>query len=129
MARSIWTTAIIAIALLALGSTVTGQDGIAWTTNLRAAQDIAARDGKLILVHFYSDNCPPCRALEKNVFPRPEIAAAIHTNYVPVKVHVDTAPQLAERFGVEGWPTDLILTAAGLEVTRMISPNCRLTTR
>jgi YHS domain-containing protein len=41
---------------------------------------------------------------------------------VPVKVHVDTAPQLAERFGVEGWPTDLILTAAGLEVTRMISP-------
>lgn len=121
MVRSFWIS-VFAVALLSLGSTVTGQDGIAWTTNLRAAQDVATRDGKLILVHFYSDNCPPCRALEKNVFPRPDVAAAVHLNYVPMKVHVDSAPQLAERFRVEGWPTDLILTAAGLEVTRMISP-------
>ncbi len=119
MARSLWMTAFV---VLWLGSPAMAQDGIAWTTNLRAAQETAARDSKLVLVHFYSDNCPPCRALERNVFPRPEVAAAVHLNYVPVKVHVDTAPQLAERFRIEAWPTDLILTPAGLEVTRMVSP-------
>ena len=121
MVRSLWMSAV-ASALLWLGYPANAQDGIAWTANLRTAQETAAREGKLILVHFYSDNCPPCRALERDVFPRSEVIAAIHRNYVPVKVHVDTAPQLATRFRIESWPTDLVLTAAGLEVTRMNSP-------
>ncbi len=122
MARSLRSLAMAAVALLSLANLAFAQEGIAWTNNLRDAQTAAARDGKLVLLHFYSDNCPPCRALERNVFPLPEVAVTIHRNYVPVKVHVDSLPQLADRFRVESWPTDVILTAAGLEVYRTTSP-------
>lgn len=122
MTKFSWAPAMAAIVLLSLVRPVLGQQGINWTADLAAAQTAAARDGKLILLHFYSDHCPPCKTLERNVFSRPEIAATISRNYVPVKVHVDSTPQLAKRYHVEAWPTDLIVTSAGLEVYRTVSP-------
>ena len=38
---------------------------IPWQENLRSAHAQAQREGKLILLHFYSDNCTWCDRLEK----------------------------------------------------------------
>jgi YHS domain-containing protein/thiol-disulfide isomerase/thioredoxin len=122
MARFLFTSAIAIVASLSLFRPGFGQDAIDWMTDLQAAQNAAARQGKLVLVHFYADDCRPCKTLEKNVFSQAEIAATISRNYVPVKVHVDSLPQLATRYHVQAWPTDLILNPAGLEVYRTISP-------
>jgi YHS domain-containing protein/thiol-disulfide isomerase/thioredoxin len=122
MTRLSFTSAFIAVALLALARLGFGQETVAWMTDLQAAQSAATRQGKLLLVHFYADDCPPCKTLEKNVFSQSDIAASISRNYVPVKVHVDSRPELATRFHVQAWPTDLILNPAGLEVYRTVSP-------
>jgi YHS domain-containing protein len=60
--------------------------------------------------------------LEQNVFNRPEVAQAVHQNYVAVKVHAGQNPQLAARYRVNRWPTDVFVTPVGQEVYRTISP-------
>ena len=122
MPRSLFPSAFAALALAALAQAGSAQDAIPWMTDLNRAQSIAGQQGKLVLVHFYSDDCRPCKTVERNVFSQAEIAAAISRNYVPVKVNVDTHPQLATRYHVEAWPTDLIVNQAGLEVFRTVSP-------
>jgi YHS domain-containing protein len=72
-------------------------------------------------LHFYNDHCEPCERLERNVFSQPKVAAAVERNYIPVKVHAGKQPRVAEHYRVERWPTDVICTAAGLEVYRTVS--------
>ena len=74
-----------------------------------------------MLIHFWSDNCPPCLKLEQTVLNRSEVIRAIGTNYVPLKVNVDAAPQLAEYYRVTQWPTDVIVSPEGAEIFRAAS--------
>jgi len=75
-----------------------------------------------VLVHFWSTTCPPCKKLEKTVFPDPRFTQTIGRGYVPVKVNINENPELARRYRVKRIPTDLFLTAEGAEVYRTISP-------
>jgi YHS domain-containing protein len=98
------------------------QDQLPWAEDFAQACQQANSQGKLVLLHFYSDECPPCVRVERNVFSQPEVGAAVGKNYVPVKVHALKNPALATRYHVSQWPTDVFVTSAGLEVMRTISP-------
>jgi protein disulfide-isomerase len=102
---------------------ITGQEreSIPWARDFREATEIAARDRKLVLLHFYADDCPPCRVVEAKVFTNPDVASAMSAAYVPLKVHVEKMPELARRYQIARWPTDVIVNPAGLEVYRTVS--------
>ena len=106
----------------ALASQLSAQEHISWVNDFRAASGLAAEQRRLVLLHFYNDNCEPCLRLEQNVFNRPEVAEAVHQNYIAVKVHAGQNPQLAARYRVNRWPTDVFVTPVGQEVFRTISP-------
>ncbi len=53
------------------GSLARAADMVPWVDDIATAQKMAAARNQLILVHFSSDNCPPCRRLENHVFNRP----------------------------------------------------------
>jgi thiol-disulfide isomerase/thioredoxin/YHS domain-containing protein len=123
MSRAAWlNTTWLTVCGFLLAGVALASDTIPWMTDYRQATQVAARERRLVLLHFWSDDCPPCRRLEANVFPRPEVAAAVAAGYVPVKVHIDQSPELARRYQVTRWPTDVIVTPAGLEVYRTVSP-------
>ena len=94
------------------------EEQIPWQTDLAKAMKQARDEKKLVLVHFYGDNCAPCRVVEQKVFPQPEVVQAITRNYVPVKINVDQAEKLATHYNVRSWPTDVFLTPVGQEVFR-----------
>lgn len=99
------------------------QDAVPWARSFEEAQQIARQRQQLILLHFYGDNCPPCKALDANVFPRPEFARGLTANYVPVKINGSQDRQMAARYGVDRWPTDVVVTADGTPITRpTVSP-------
>jgi hypothetical protein len=98
------------------------EDQIPWVADFRTACGMAAEQRRLVLLHFYSDNCGPCVRLEQNVFNKPEVGEAVAQNYLAVKVHAGKNPQLASRYHVNQWPTDVFVTPSGLEVYRTISP-------
>lgn len=96
--------------------------GIPWLTDLQQARQVAEQQQRLMLLHFWADDCPPCRQLEAGAFRDPGLIRAITANYIPVKVHVDQRPDLAQHFRVNRWPTDIVLTSGGKEVTRYVAP-------
>jgi thiol-disulfide isomerase/thioredoxin len=94
---------------------------LVWLENVDVALQQAAAQQRLVLVHFWSDNCPPCVGVERNVLSRPDVQRAIQASFVPVKIKVDNQPRVAERFRVDRWPTDLILLPDGQELIRSVS--------
>lgn len=113
----------IAVLVMVLGFAMPSQaqDMIRWESDLQQAADTARQQGKLLLVHFYNDGCPPCERLEKNVFNQATVAVAISRGYVPVKVHAGKSPKVAESFQVDRWPVDIIVTPQGEELFRTVS--------
>lgn len=98
------------------------QTRILWLQNLQEAQQIANQEQRLVLIHFYSDTCPPCRRLDQVVFPNPEVCRAMSVNYVPVKINGERARDTARQFQVDRWPTDVIADAQGRVVYKTVSP-------
>jgi YHS domain-containing protein/thiol-disulfide isomerase/thioredoxin len=94
-----------------------------WQTNLEQAKQIAAQTNRLVLVHFWSPSCGPCKQLEKNVFAVPKVQQSVEAQFVPVKVNADDWPTTTKQYGITALPTDLIIKPDGHIVGRMISPS------
>src|SRR2546429_6115953 len=91
-------------------------DQVPWVADFQSACGMAAEQHRLVLLHFYNDNCGPCVRLEQNVFNKPAVAEAVAQNYLAVKVHAGKSTQLATRYRIHQWPTDVFLNPSGLEV-------------
>ena len=115
-----------ALALFSAAAAESGQ----WLTDAAKAQAQAKSEKKLVLMDFTgSDWCPPCKALTKNVFSKPEFAAYAKTNLVLVEVDFpNSKPQSAElkksnealqaKFKIDSYPTVIVLDAEGKQVLR-----------
>ncbi|NLF71760.1 MAG: DUF255 domain-containing protein [Candidatus Anammoximicrobium sp.] len=109
--------------LLAIGATPgLAQSGIPWLYDIGEAQQIARREQRLLLLHFYSDTCAPCRRLEQNVFPNPEVYRAMSQSYIPVKINGERARGIAVQYQVDRWPTDVIADPQGRILYKTVSP-------
>lgn len=86
---------------------------ITWSDNLRQAQELSRQTGKPVLVHFFSDTCPPCKMMEKITFPDPAIAKTIQNSFIPVKLNAKHYPREAQMFNVQCVPRDIILSPNG----------------
>ncbi len=95
---------------------------INWHQDLQTAYRESQTTGRLLLVHFYSDDCVWCDRLEDGAFKDPAVAAAIHRDFIPVKIHAGKQPNVARHFGVTKFPTDVVIDNTGLVHGRDVSP-------
>jgi thiol-disulfide isomerase/thioredoxin len=112
---------VLSIALVvALAASRAGAQGLEWTTDLASAQRTAAQTNRLVLVHFGGPWCKPCRDMEEQVFAKAGLNYAVMPNFVPVKIDVQYGEQneLARQLGVNGFPSDIIMTPQGTVVDR-----------
>ncbi|MCO8121314.1 DUF255 domain-containing protein [Stieleria sp. TO1_6] len=112
---------LLVLTLSSLGAT-TSSAQIAWESKLRDAHTKAKQQGKLLLLHFYTDNCVYCERLEAGAFRSDSVAKAINQNYIPVKVHGAQNSKLAQMFKVTKYPTDVIVTTDGKALSHSVSP-------
>lgn len=96
--------------------------GIQWGHDLDAAKAAAAASGKLVLVHFWTPECGPCRLLDKQVFNQPTVAGPIQQKFVPVKLNANEFPATAQAFGITRVPTDVVITPQGQVIQKLVSP-------
>jgi thioredoxin 1 len=69
-----------------------------------------------VLVDFYSDSCPPCRALAPTIA---SLASRYQGRALVCKVNVDRLPQLAQRYNITAIPT-VIFFSKGRETERLV---------
>src|SRR5882757_5440411 len=98
--------------------------------DLNGAIARAKTENKLVFLDFTgSDWCPPCMALHKEIFSKPEFQAYAESNLVflvvdfPKNFHLSadagaTNDFLAGKFNIEGYPTLVALDGEGKEVWR-----------
>jgi thioredoxin-related protein len=103
---------------------------LAWSTDLPKALAQAKAEKKAVLMDFTgSDWCPPCKALHKNVLVSKEFEDYAETKLVLVVVDFPKSkPQteelkkaneaLSEKFGIEGYPTLILLDADGKQLKK-----------
>ena len=109
----------------AAASTHAGDGGIAWKEASNDAEiDAAFADartaGKPVFVYWGAKWCPPCNQVRATLFNRQDFIERSR-GFVPVYVDGDSpgAQKIGARFKVSGYPTMVLFTPQGKEVTRL----------
>jgi thiol:disulfide interchange protein len=96
-------------------------DLIHWTP-ISMASAAAMRSHRPILYEFSAEWCGPCHVLEREVFMDASLADKINDRYIAVKVidrqreegsNAPEVQQLMERYGVNAFPTVIVVAADG----------------
>lgn len=91
----------------------TGSAQTVWHTELHAARSEAERLNRPILCHFGAKWCAPCQKMERTVLNQSHVTQVMRGRVVGLKVDVDANPDLAHRFGVTQFPTDVFIEPTG----------------
>ncbi len=113
--------ALLVFALIAPSLGFAIEREILWTEDFEAAVQRAATTNSIVLLHFYGDSCPPCKLLDKKTFHDPALVSKMNEHLVPVKINADRRRDLAQKFQVTRWPTDIYLFPNGDEIYRGVS--------
>lgn len=97
-------------------------DQIRWRHNVDAAKLEAQQTGKLVMLHFYTESCGPCKKLDREVYSQPQIATTMEQNFVPVKLNADESPAYASQFQITRVPTEVVLDPRGNVLQKLSCP-------
>jgi thioredoxin-related protein len=88
--------------------------------NLEEVQQIAAREGKPLFVHFTATWCMPCQWMEKNTFNDGTLAAYANDHYLALKIDIDNASGLfyKEQLHIKHLPSMLFYNSQGTLLER-----------
>ncbi len=89
------------------------ETGVRWEKDLDMAKAQARSENKPLLLHFYGDSCPPCKLMERDVFPNARVVDTLNSEFVAVKIDTSRSPQLMSEYGVRMIPTDVFLAPTG----------------
>jgi len=115
----------ILVALLAGCSKSGATDNLKWQDNFEKALQQAKKENKAVLVNFTgSDWCIWCKRLAEEVFSKKEFGVYAKKNLVLVKLdfpqNIEQSMEtkiynnkLAQKFGVQGFPTILLFNSIG----------------
>lgn len=109
---------------------VTGEgSGITWVDNLNWKQVLkkAQKENKYIFVDCYTTWCGPCKKMDKDVYANDSVGDLLNTNFISVKVQMDsakadnestrswykTAKEMGTTYHVASYPTLLFFSPGG----------------
>ena len=89
---------------------------------LQEALDKAAAEGKKVFINCHTENCGPCRMMEKNIFPRKECGDYFNANFVCISMDLEKGEgvSIRDKYGIQIYPTYLILNPDGTDICQVM---------
>ncbi len=86
------------------------------TGSTDSVRRMAQQQQKLVFIDLYADWCPPCRAMERQVFSRKEVGDFMASRFVAAKYNIDQASgrELLDEYGSGSIPLYLIFDTDGV---------------
>jgi len=91
---------------------------ITFLTGYDAALTAAAKDGKNMIIDFYTDWCRWCDSLDANTY-TDSLVISLSTDNIFVKINAEVDTALADKYGISGYPTIVIAKPNGDEIDRI----------
>jgi thiol-disulfide isomerase/thioredoxin len=107
--------------LLLISVSVFAQEGIRFNNGSFAdLKAKAAAEKKLIFIDCYTSWCAPCKWMDQNVFPLPEVAEKYNNTFINARFDMEKGegPELRKQYNVSSFPTYLFIDATGKLVYR-----------
>ncbi len=104
--RSVW-IALLGVALLA--TTLSAAPPTNWRKDYNAALAEAQRLNRPLLIHFYAADCGPCVTMERTILHHADVEQRLAEKLVGVSINVSEQERVRQMFGVQSWPTDIII--------------------
>jgi len=78
--------------------------------------------GRPVMIDFYTDWCGWCKVMDKEVFTDKGVAETCNDGFLVFRVDAEKGegPDLAKKYGVDGFPTFVFVDAAGEELDRHV---------
>ena len=123
--KKIFLSMILLTAIILGCSKSSANDNLNWEENLETALQKAKTENKAVLVNFTgSDWCQWCIRLSDEVFSKPEFEEYAEQNLILVRLdfprNIEQSAetkmynnQLAQRYGIQGFPTILLFNSQG----------------
>lgn len=89
------------------------QSEIRWAPDLATARRAAAQFQVPVLIHFYGDNCLPCKTLEQRVFSQDPVVNTLNKFFISVRINASQERAVAAEYQVHSWPTDVFVSPDG----------------
>ena len=86
---------------------------VEWRSWGRAAFEEARAERAPVLLAIGARWCPATAAMMRGAYADPRVADLLDDRFVPVRVDAEARPDIAERYGLGGWPTTAFLTPDG----------------
>lgn len=108
---------ILLLPVLTLSAQIKFEEG-----DFKSALEKATKEDKLIFIDCYTSWCGPCKQLAKIVFPDTIVGNYMNKNFVNYKSDMEKGEgiELRQRYGVNTFPTLLILKSNGEVLNRVI---------
>ncbi len=86
---------------------------IRWAPDVATARRAAAQFEVPLMIHFYGDNCLPCKTLEQRVFNQATVVTTLNKYFICVRVNASVERGTAAEYQVHSWPTDVFVSPDG----------------
>ncbi len=113
---------MLSLALSSLSTLAYAQHPTLFGNDFNAALKAAKRSGNPVLIDVYTTWCKPCKMLDKEVFEQPDVIELLRANFEAVKLDAERGAgvDFVKRYGVQAYPTVLVVDASGQELDRMV---------
>lgn len=81
---------------------------------------LASKEGRFVVVDFYTTWCRDCKRMDKDTFEDPEIVKAMSEGFAAVKVDCEQRPELASSYNVFAYPTVWLLAPDGKKLCQKV---------